>query len=368
MLVVEQDLEHIPTKELKPFSYREYTVKLLEERSNNWIDHTFQYPEKPFKQFTFDKGFAISGSHEHGLFGIVDEHKFYHHEFSKDAVNFINNSDFWKPRTVPGIPGGGKFDLTTDGIKEVEFDEPINLWFNIQQYWHWFFEDLPLIEGFRDNHWPIITNKLKPWQQDSLTYFPDIIKRVVEVDTPCVVKAPKYYTYTYPATSYRGKANSWVGEFLRDNLKSEFAFPFQKVYISRGDAAARCVDNEDEVKRYLSEQGFVCYDNFSNLDISEKINVFGQAKIVISPTGAGLTHVHAMPKGGIVIDFNHHFELKEECGWNNLADVCGLKWYTFPAITTNDTERSKQGGVKAKNKNLMVDINTLHKVLCYVEG
>lgn len=368
MLVVEASNEVIPTKELKPYNNREYSVKLLEERTNTWTDHKFSYVEKPFKQFTFKKGFAISGSHEHGLFGIVDEGKFYHVEFSKDAHNFRNNSDFWDPGVVPGVPYSGSFTLKLNNIKQHVFEEPVNLWFNIQQYWHWFFEDLPLIEGFRENEWPIITNKLKPWQQDSLSFFPDIIKRVIEVDTPCTIKAPKYYTYSYPATSYRGQANKWVGKFLKDNFKGDFAFASQKIYISRGDAAARVVENEQEVKRYLVENGFVCYDNFSNLDIREKLNVFGQAKVVLSPTGAGLTHVHAMPKGGTVIDFNHQFELKEECGWNNLAETCGLNWYTFPAITTSDTERSKQGGVKAKNKNLMVDINTLHRVLSNVVG
>ena len=136
----------------------------------------------------------------------------------------------------------------------------------------------------------------------------------------------------------------------------------EKVYISRGDAVARCVQNEDEVKAYLRTQGFRCYDNFSQMSIQGKIDVFHGARIVVAPTGANLTHCHAMQPGSTVLDFNHEFELEEECGWNSIADAIGVNWYSFPAITGDKGPRSGKGK-KRKNNHLIVNLSKLQRAL-----
>lgn len=338
---------------------RNYKVSFLE--FNEATEHTFSYPEKSVKEFIFEKGFAISGNDDHGMFGIVDDGKFYHQEFSKQAKVFANTSKFWARKSF-----GEEFELTIDDIPTRSFTGDVNLFFNIRQYWHWFCEDIPLIEQFRTNNFPIITNKLYDWQKQSLEFFPDILPRIVEVDTPCIIKADRYHTFSFPAVSSRGKTNADVSEFLKNNLKPDPSIlPTKRIYISRGDAVARCVENEHEVKEFLKTRDFICYDNFSKLTIQEKLNVFANAKILVAPTGSNLTHCHAMHPGSIVLDFNHRFELLAECGWNSIGTGVGVNWYTFPAETGSIGPRSKNGK-KPKNNNLVIDISILSKSISRV--
>ena len=337
----------------KTGSERRYTVNLLEYSKSQ---HEFVYHEKSSLEYVFTDGFALSGCHRNGLWGVVSDGKYYCDDWSKDSKVFRKRSSFWEAV-------GKEFELYLNDKPTREFDQPVNLWFSIGEYWHWFCEDVPIIEQLRSNNYAIVTNQLKDWQRDSLRFFPDILSRLVEVETPCIVRAPEYHVFTYPAISLRGKTSCWGPEFLNKSFTpSRPRLATEKVYISRGDAVARCVQNEDEVKAYLRTQGFRCYDNFSQMSIQEKIDVFHGARIVVAPTGANLTHCHAMQSGSTVLDFNHEFELEEECGWNSIADAIGVNWYSFPAITGDKGPRSGKGK-KRKNNHLIVNLSKLQRAL-----
>jgi len=332
---------------------RNYSVNFLCYTKDQ---HEFQYIEKSSIEYIIRDAFAVSGSYVNGLWGMVRDGKYYCDHWSKDSKVFRKRSDFWEEIDT-------EFELYVDDKPSASYDTPVNLWFTIGEYWHWFCEDIPVLEQMRTNNFPIITNQLKDWQRDSLKFFPDIESRLVEIQTPSIVYAPEFHAFTYPAISLRGKTSHWGPEFLHKNFTPSISKPAtEKVYISRGDAVARCVENEEEVKNYLRNQGFTCYDNFSEMTIQQKINVFHTAKLIVAPTGANLTHCHAMQPGSRVLDFNHEFELEEECGWNSIAAAIGVDWYTFPAITGEPGPRSGKGK-KRKNNHLIVDISKLHRAL-----
>jgi capsular polysaccharide biosynthesis protein len=335
-------------------------VKPSEDRNYTISGREFKYTSPSSEIVTFDDCTLTSGSWEHGLAGVVKDNKFFHNRFTKDAQNFRTKSPFWS-----NAKESFEIDIDNDYVDRYVFDECFT-WFNIGQYWHWFFEDLPLIEAFRQKpDVPIVTNHLKQYQLDSLSYFPDIEERIVEVDTPCLVQAKKVHVATYPAISYRGQVASWAVEFLRDNLKPEEPGKHDRIYISRNDAIARNVKNEPAVIDMLvNEFGFVPFNthkenSMSNMPLKEKLRLFASASIVVSPTGAGLSHTHAMKPETHVIDFNHEFEVSEECGWNNIAPVCGLNWQTLVAETMEmPPERPK-----LKNSHLHIDIDTLRQAV-----
>jgi hypothetical protein len=348
-----ETITHVPNGKNRMFK-----VKFLEHTIDSF---EFSYREKEFKEFIFRSGFAISGGINCGHYGIVSENKFYCDEFSKQPKKSKFDSVFWGKNDF-----GDTFDLTTKDIHVNKFKTEVNLWFNISEYWHWFCEDLPIIKYLRTNNHPIITNKLQTWQKQSLEFFPDIKQRIIEVETPTIINATAYHTFTYPAVSRRGKTNNWVSEFLKENLiPSSQDKATDLIYISRGDAVARVVENEDDIKNLLTKKGFKCYDNFSNYSVQEKINIFSKAKIVVAPTGSNLTHCHAMQSGTKVLDFNHEFELTEECGWNSIGTGVGVLWHTLPAQTGATGPRSGKG-LKQKNNNLIVDIQKLENALKYV--
>lgn len=331
-------------------NYREYTISGRE----------FKYRAPACEIVTFENAIALSGSWEHGLAGIVKDNKFYHERFTKDANNFREKSPFWSTAR-------GEFNLNTDCCDKLNVNECFT-WFNIGQYWHWFLEDLPLIEAFRKKpNVPIYTNHLTRWQLESISFFPDITSRIVEVDTPVILNCNTVHVVTYPAISYRGKAATWATEFLRDNLVGKEVNGPKRIYLSRNDAAARNVMNESEVINMLvNDFGFFPINtnkenSMAAMSLHEKLNMFATADIVVCPTGAGLTHTHAMKPGSTVIDFNHSFEVGEECGWNNIAIPCQLNWHTFEAETLDmPAERPKP-----KNSHMRVDTNRLKEVLEY---
>lgn len=333
---------------VKRSNFREYAISGRE----------FKYRAPPCEIITFEHAMAVSGSWEHGLAGIIKNGKFYHQRFTKDAQNFRTKSPFWSNAT-----GTFEFDVECCEIKQTS---ECFTWFNIGLYWHWFLEDLPLIEAFRTiPDIPIYTNHLTNFQLQSLSFFPDIEERIIQVDTPVILNCPKVHVVTYPAISYRGKVAEWAVEFLRDNLKgSPVEEGPKRIYISRNDAVARNVDNDSEVIDLLVNE----YDFFpmnthkdnsmSGMSLQQKLDMYATADVVISPTGAGLTHTHAMKPESTVIDFNHPFEVAEECGWNNIAIPCNLNWHTFEAITTAMSDRPK-----LKNSHMRVDIGKLRETL-----
>ena len=334
---------------VKKSNFREYVISGRE----------FKYRAPSCEIITFENATALSGSWEHGLAGVVKDSKFYHERFTKDANNFRVKSPFWSNAR-------DEFKLDTEYCDKLDVDECFT-WFNIGQYWHWFLEDLPLIEAFRKKpNIPIYTNHLTRWQLDSISFFPDIASRIIEVDTPVILKCNKVNVVTYPAVSYRGKAATWAVEFLRDNLVGESAEDGPKrIYLSRNDAIARNVRNEAEVIDMLvNEYNFFPMNthkenSMSVMSLQQKLNMFATADIVVSPTGAGLTHTHAMKPGSTVVDFNHSFEVSEECGWNNIAIPCELNWHTFEAETLDMPEERP----KPKNSHMRVDLDKLRNTL-----
>lgn len=335
-------------------------VKPSETRSYSVSDRNFNYTAPSCEIVTFEDCILTSGSWEHGLAGIVKEDRFYHERFTKDANNFRIKSPFWA-----SARGTFNIDVESDYFYNYQVDEAFT-WFNIGQYWHWFFEDLPLIEAFREiPDIPIITNTPLQFQLDSLDFFPDIKNRLMVVESPAIVKCKKVHAVTYPAISYRGKVASWAVNFLRENLVPEEEAEFKRVYISRNDAIARNVKNEPAVIDMLVDEfDFVPFNthktnSMSGMPLKEKLKLFATADIIVSPTGAGLTHTHAMKPNSIVVDFNHSFEITEECGWNNIADVCNLNWHTIEAETKEIPEERP----KPKNAHMEVDIDKLRQTL-----
>ncbi|MBO0906574.1 glycosyltransferase family 61 protein [Jiella sonneratiae] len=83
-----------------------------------------------------------------------------------------------------------------------------------------------------------------------------------------------------------------LGEFARHVLKN---CPAQrtdgrKIYISRRDSKKRTIENEDEVIKFLENQGFKALE-LSRLTVREQISAFAAAEIVVAAHGAGLTNV-----------------------------------------------------------------------------
>lgn len=75
----------------------------------------------------------------------------------------------------------------------------------------------------------------------------------------------------------------------------------KKIFISRRDAPARRILNEDEIFELFKAQGFERYD-MGKMSIEEQITLFAQAEMVVGEHGAGLTNILFCKEGTKVIE------------------------------------------------------------------
>lgn len=76
---------------------------------------------------------------------------------------------------------------------------------------------------------------------------------------------------------------------------------FDKIYISRRNARARKVLNEDELIDVLRKKDFQCLDA-DKMSLAEQINIFRQCRRLISIHGAALTNAVFMPENSRVYE------------------------------------------------------------------
>ena len=74
-----------------------------------------------------------------------------------------------------------------------------------------------------------------------------------------------------------------------------------KVYICRSDANHRKMTNEDDFISYLSKNGFDIL-TLSNMSLDLQINAMANARVVVSPVGAGSAMAMFAPADALVIE------------------------------------------------------------------
>lgn len=83
----------------------------------------------------------------------------------------------------------------------------------------------------------------------------------------------------------------WVRKQAISNLSQNTSNKYaSRVYISRSDADARRVVNEEELLDKLKPLGFEAY-SLSKLDFEEQVRLFNQADIILGPHGAGFANM-----------------------------------------------------------------------------
>lgn len=104
---------------------------------------------------------------------------------------------------------------------------------------------------------------------------------------------------------------AWVGHPLVVHsvrnffLKGRQAKARRRIYISRNDAKARRVLNEDAVFASLQELGFERVI-LSGMSPVEQAKLFSTADCCVSPHGAGMTNIIFMPEGSMVVELFHN--------------------------------------------------------------
>jgi capsular polysaccharide biosynthesis protein len=135
--------------------------------------------------------------------------------------------------------------------------------------------------------------------------------------------------------------------------------PVKRMYISRGDAPGRRVENEEEVLRQLVPMGFVAV-RLSELSMAAQARMFHEADVIVAPHGAGLSNLVFCKSGTLVIEILPPMWMAP-C-FMALATAAGCDYRHIVAETIdNATSRPQLDNVRAPLGTLM---HTLGAHLC----
>lgn len=112
-----------------------------------------------------------------------------------------------------------------------------------------------------------------------------------------------------------------------------------KIFISRKDAPVRAILNEDELFTYFEKLGFKRY-NLASMSFLEQVELFHQAKYIVSAHGAGLTNIIFCNRDVTVIEI---FQNQFDSTFWYISQTLGLQHHCIktqnlqPTCRKNDT-------------------------------
>jgi len=151
----------------------------------------------------------------------------------------------------------------------------------------------------------IVPGQLKPFQQQSLAAMGLSSHRILPFDGgPWRVER-----LFFPANGdFWPTQLRWIRQRLFDHYEIVDAPGSRLLYISREDASGRRIINEQEVIRYLAARGFEIL-RLSTIPLSEQVQAFSQARLVVGPHGSGLTNILFGPGNLGVVELHPNDEI-----------------------------------------------------------
>lgn len=136
---------------------------------------------------------------------------------------------------------------------------------------------------------------------------------------------------------------AYLVEYIRTKLLTAYATSHpekkfhKKIFISRQDATARKISNEDEIYAILASHGFERY-HLTTLNFLDQINLFSNAEIIISSLGSGLTNIlFCNPQ----VTLCELYQARRDATIWNLSQMIGIKDHR--CIKTTDFIDEREG-------------------------
>ncbi len=200
-------------------------------------------------------------------------------------------------------------------------------------YSHWLLDSLPRLHLVREaGLWEsidyfLVYDRHNGFVRETLALLGVGPERLLDVHTHRHLRAERLVV----PSAVRGRGRhfpGWAFEFMRTAYgpaRQAVARPFSPlVYINRRDAAVRRVTNEAAVQALLQPYGFETYQ-LSALSFAEKAALFAQARVIVSPVGAGLANIGFCTPGAALIELlPHHFVVPD---FMEIAARVGVRHY-----------------------------------------
>jgi capsular polysaccharide biosynthesis protein len=177
-----------------------------------------------------------------------------------------------------------------------------------RNYAHWWVDVVPalLVPPFHAAFegasllWPQLR---APWQTETLALLPEAGGRSIFVGEHARIACrelryvPKIMDSDLTPHPFRAAIIGAVKE--RGGWRGEHG---RKIYITRRDASARRLLNEEAAIELLEDQGFEAV-TLTGMRVSEQIKLFASASHVVGAHGAGLGNIMFCPQGAVLCEF-----------------------------------------------------------------
>lgn len=174
-----------------------------------------------------------------------------------------------------------------------------------QRYFHWMFDVLPRLELLQMSKIKIdkyVVNKEKRFQRESLEILQVDPAKIISPSNETHLEAGELVVPSLPGTI--GRVTPKSCKFLRSNFLRDLPNdnPTRFLYITRKDALTRRVANEAEIIDCLRHFDFEVIE-LENRSVSEQVELFADARMIVGPHGAGLTNLVFAQAGAAIIEF-----------------------------------------------------------------
>lgn len=198
-------------------------------------------------------------------------------------------------------------------------------------YFHWFADALPRLYAIQEHNIPFDTLLLPSYCKNEAYIRPSLIPfsipSIHQLEEKERVQAQQLITLSAiaPTGNYRSEIMQGIRETYRSYFQLQNKSPTAKIYISRAKAARRKINNEQELIPILQNHGYEIVF-MEDLPFENQVRIVGNAKIVISLHGAGLTNILFMAPGTKVVEIRFPGDQHNNC-YFSLADALDLEYY-----------------------------------------
>jgi hypothetical protein len=206
-------------------------------------------------------------------------------------------------------------------------------------YYHWMFDILPRFEilqrsGLVPDYY--VVNGNTPFQRESLHLIGIPSHRILSPTKSTHIEADELIVPSLPGAVYYASPTLQACDYLRATFlqKNGKRKPHRALYITRADATDRRVLNEAEILKEVIERGFEVV-SLSKVPLSEQIQLFSEARIVVGPHGAGFTNAVFCQEGSILIEFMPEGRYIDS--FERLARFVGLQHHSIVGTRSNPT-------------------------------
>jgi hypothetical protein len=239
----------------------------------------------------------------------------------------FNTKPSWKEKLKAEI----KFNFKHH-IKKKSFGRALIICDNFSNgYFHWFGDALPRLYAIQEHNIPFDTLLLPGYCKSEAYIRPSLIPfsipSIYQLEEGERLQAQQLITLSAiaPTGNYRPHIMQGIRKIYRSYFKLQDKDTTSKIYISRAKAARRKINNEQELIPIFKKHGYEIVF-MEALSFENQVRIVGNAKIVISLHGAGLTNILFMAPGTKVVEIRFPGDQHNNC-YFSLADALDLEYY-----------------------------------------